>query len=67
MAYGYDLLYNYERLHSGDRRALRENSFIRSLRLRSNSGDGVRTASSGTICLRAVGFLYGDRRLIDFA
>ena len=68
MAYGYDLLYNYEGFTPGDRQALREKLFYP---LASITQQFPETASNRQLWYNnvsaAVGFLYGDRRLIDFA
>ncbi len=68
MAYGYDLLYNYSGFTPGDRKALREKLFYP---LASITQQFPETASNRQLWYNnvsaAVGFLYGDRALIDFA
>ena len=68
MAYGYDLLYEYEGFTPGDRKALKEKLFYP---LASITQQFPETASNRQLWYNnvsaAVGFLYGDRALIDFA
>jgi hypothetical protein len=68
MACGYDLLYNYEGFTPGDRQVLREKLFYP---LASITQQFPETASNRQLWYNnvsaAVGFLYGDHRLIDFA
>ena len=68
MVYGYDLLYNYRGFTPADRKALREKLFYP---LASITQQFPETASNRQLWYNnvsaAVGFLYGDRALIDFA
>lgn len=68
MAYGYDLLYNYPEFSAEDRRVLKENLFYP---LASITQLFPETASNRQLWYNnvsaAVGFLYGDEALVDFA
>ncbi len=68
MAYGYDLLYNYEGFSDADRKKLKDSLFYP---LADITQQFPETASNRQNWYNnvsaAVGFLYGDRDLIDFA
>jgi hypothetical protein len=68
MVYAYDLLYNYRGFTPGDRKALEEKFFFPLARITQQFPE---TASNRQLWYNnvsaAVGFLYGDRALIDFA
>ena len=68
MAYGYDLLYNYTGFNAADREQLKDSLFYPLARITqqfpetaSNRQQWYNNVSA------AVGFLYGDRELVDFA
>ena len=68
MAYAYDLLHNYGGFTPGDRKALAEKFYYPLARITQQFPE---TASNRQLWYNnvsaAVGFLYGDRELIDFA
>jgi hypothetical protein len=68
MAYGYDLLYNYSGFTPGDRALLRDRLFYPLARITQRFPE---SASNRQLWYNnvsaAVGFLYGDQELIDFA
>lgn len=68
MTYGYDLLYTYPGFSAEDRRMLKENLFYPLARITQQFPE---TASNRQLWYNnvsaAVGFLYGDEALIDFA
>ncbi|HMK39030.1 MAG TPA: heparinase II/III family protein, partial [Bacteroidota bacterium] len=68
MAYGYDLLYRYKGFTPEDRKALKEKLFYPLALITQQFPE---TASNRQLWYNnvsaAVGFLYGDRALIDFA
>jgi hypothetical protein len=68
MAYGYDLLYNYKGFSEEDRRILKDSLFYPLARITQLFPE---SASNRQLWYNnvsaAVGFLYGDEQLIDFA